>query len=59
MGLNCTKCGNVFRDSRGPILCAAEKLLEKVEGGGDIWSFMEFDEDIKECIGAGLLTGLH
>ena len=45
--------------SRGPILCAAEKLLEKIEGGGDIWSLMEFDEGIKECIGAGLLTGLH
>ena len=49
----------MFRDSRGPIPCTTKELLEKVEGGGDVWSFMEYHEGIKESLGAGLLMGLH
>ena len=49
----------MFRDSRGPIPCTTKELLEKVEGRGDVWSFVECHEDVKESLGAGLLTGLH
>ena len=41
MGFNCSEYRDVFRDSRGPIPCTTRELLEKVEGGGDVWSFME------------------
>ena len=58
-GFNCSEYRDVFRDSGGPIPCTTKELLEKVEGGEDVWSFVECHEGVKESLGAGLLMGLH